>query len=117
MLKGTGRTVQAVGFSADGRSIAWGHSVKSGWSPNDYGPLELAMRLPSASETLSQPERLPAAVETPSQPAQPKSDDGWILPKATNGALTLQHRRGGTDGYDALLDILKDGKPILAIIE
>ena len=47
VLKGTGRPSWAVGFSADGRSIAWGtHGRKK--AAAERGPLELALRLPGA---------------------------------------------------------------------
>ncbi len=98
VLRGSGRPNWAVGFSADGRNIAWGNALGQNPSPNNYGPVEIALRLPSASETLSQPELV-------------KNAEGWIHAKASFGALSLQHRKGGTDGYNAFLDLLKDGTP------
>ena len=92
-----------MGFSADGRSIAWGNS--GGWdNPMDRGPLEIALRLPSSGETLSPPEAV-------------KSAEGWLRAKASFGALALQHRKGGAYGYDAILDVLKGGKPSGVAIE
>jgi WD40 repeat protein/uncharacterized caspase-like protein len=102
-LKGAGRPGWAVGFSADGRSIAWGNS--GGWdNPMDRGPLEIALRLPSSGETLSPPEAV-------------KSAEGWVRAKASFGALALQHRKGGAYGFDAILDVLKGGKPTGVSIE
>ncbi len=98
VLKGTGQRGWAVGFSADGRSIAWGNKVGQGWAPNNYGPLETALRLPGADAALAGPEPI-------------KSPDGWVRARASSGALSLQHRKGGAYGYDAILDLLKDGKP------
>jgi len=103
-LKGTGRPSWAVGFSADGRSIAWGNSVGKGWSPNNYGPLEMALRMPGADAALAGPEAI-------------KSQESWVRAKASFGALSLQHRKGGGYGYDAILDLLKDGKPPSVSIE
>ncbi|MFZ1109266.1 MAG: caspase family protein [Rhodomicrobium sp.] len=103
-LKGAGRPGWAVGFSADGRSIAWGNT----WTQHDpksgYGPLEFALRLPSLGETLSPPEAVTSA-------------EGWVRAKASFGALSLQHRKGGSYGYDAILEVLKDGKPTGVSIE
>jgi len=100
VLKGTGRPSWAVGFSADGRGIAWGNTA-------DYqskapqllrGPVETALRLPGADAALAEPEPI-------------KNEEGWVRAKASFGALSLQHRKGGAYGDDAILDILKDGKP------
>ncbi len=154
-LKGAGRPAWAVGFSADGRSIAWGNS--GGWdNPMDRGPLEFALRLPSPGETLSPPQALdpsrrgsaapqgedknvrphpeepqsgvskphpeePQSAVSKPHPEEPQSgvskDGGWVRAKASFGALSLQHRKGGAYGGDAILDVLKDGKPSGVSIE
>ena len=81
-LKGAGQPIWAAGFSPDGKSIGWGATVRSGWTANDKGPLEMALRLPSAGESLPAP--IPIA-----------SDALWQRAKASLGNLSLQHRKGG----------------------
>ncbi len=103
VLKGTGRDTFAAGLSADGSSIAWGNTSKHD-DPIDRGPFEMAFRLPAADATLSQPE--PVA-----------SQEAWVRGKASFGALSLRHRKGGTYGVNAILDILKNGKPSGTSIE
>ena len=103
VLKGTGKPGMAVGFSPDGRGIAWGNK----WEPrgiNDIGPLEIALRLPGADAVLGEPRPV-------------KSAEGWARAKASSGALSLQHRKGGNYGGNAILDLLKDGKPFGVSIE
>ncbi len=105
VLKGTGRPGWAVGFSADGRSIAWGNSLGQSPAANNYGPLEMALRLPGADTALTKPQPL-------------LSQEGWLQAKASFSSLSLQHRRGGAYGFvDAILYILKDGKPSGVVIE
>jgi len=97
VLKGTGRPGWAVGFSADGRSIAWGHQGVTAF--NQATTLEMTLRLPGADAALAEPDPV-------------KSQEGWVRAKASSGALFLQHRKGGAYGFDsAILDLLKDGKP------
>jgi WD40 repeat protein/uncharacterized caspase-like protein len=97
VLKGTGSTAWAAGFSADGRQIAWGHTQTQN-NPAAYGPLEMALRLPGVGETLGEPEPL-------------TNQEDWVRAPTRFGAWSLQHRKGGGYGYpDAILDILQDGK-------
>ena len=99
VLKGTGQNGLSVGFSASGNSVAWGAvAYSTGERMNDRGPLEMALRLPGADAALAQPG--PAG-----------SAEGWVRAKASSGALSLRHRKGGDYGYDAILDLLKGGKP------
>ncbi|MGO9487342.1 MAG: PDZ domain-containing protein [Rhodomicrobium sp.] len=103
VLEGTGRQTWAVGFSADGSSIVWGNT--SGYREhNSRGPLEMSLRLPGADAAVAEPEPI-------------KSQEGWVRAKASFGALSLQHRKGGNYGYDAILNVLKDGKPTGASVE
>ena len=103
VLKGTGRTGWAAGFAADGRGIAWGSTL--GYREhNSRGPLEIALGLPGADGALAQPG--PAG-----------SAEGWVRAKASSGALSLRHRKGGDYGGDAILDLLKDGEPSGVSIE
>jgi WD40 repeat protein len=96
VLKGTGRPAWAVGFSADGKSIAWGNTFRYA-SYNDRGPLEFSMRLPTAGEALGEPQLI-------------SGQEGWVRASPTFGPWSLQHRKGGTYGFEAILDVLKDGK-------
>ena len=64
----------------------------------------MALRLPGTDAALAEPEPV-------------KSQEGWVRAKASFGALSLQHRKGGAYGYDAILDLLKDGKPTGISIE
>lgn len=102
VLKGTGRRPWAVGFSPDGRSIAWGNT----WAyvdPTAHGQLEMAFRWPGPDATLARPEPV-------------TSQQGWIRGKGSFGAFSLNVRKGGDYGYgDAVLDILKDGKVAVSI--
>jgi WD40 repeat protein len=98
VLKGTGRSEFAVAFSADGRQFAWGSTGRI-VNHNNYGPLEMTLRLPSADAPLGEPEPV-------------SSQDGWIRAQDHLGTWSLQHKAGGEYGYysDAILDIIYDGK-------
>ncbi len=97
VLKGIGQQIWAVAFSSDSRRIAWGNSAGKSWSPNNYGPLERALTLPGPGETLPGPESL-------------KGEAGWVQAETTAGDLSVQHRKESGRGFDAFLDIIKDGK-------
>ncbi len=103
VLKGTGSPTWAVGFSADGSSIAWGKKLAAK-DQNNRGPLEIAFRLPAAGAGLADPE--PVA-----------SQAGWIRAIPRFGLLSLSHRKGGKYGNDAILDVLTSGKPSGVSIE
>ena len=53
---------------------------------------------------------LPGADAALGEPQPVKSVEGWVRAKARSGVLSLQHREGGAYGYEANLDLLKDGK-------
>jgi Caspase domain/WD domain, G-beta repeat/WD40-like Beta Propeller Repeat len=91
VLAGTGTPGYASGFSPDGRRIAWGNKGTD--------PLEWQLRLPVAGAPLGLPERLERATA-----AQ------FLRARLRHGAHTLAARKGGAFGYDAILDVLKDGK-------
>jgi WD40 repeat protein len=60
--KGTGLPVGPVAFSADGRSIAWGHRNESETAANaDQDPIERTFRLPQAGQPLSEPQPVGSA--------------------------------------------------------
>ena len=100
ILQGTGLQVWSASFSEDGQSIAWGHEA----SPmlNRTTGLEFQLRLPGFGQALLAP--------TPVT-----SQKAWQRAITTLGALSLQHRKGGNYGYEAILDLLKDGKALASI--
>ncbi len=103
ILKGAGRGAWAVGFAAGGLGVAWGTTGRY-TSHNNRGSLEIGLRLPGADAALAEPEPV-------------KSDGGWVRANASFGAFSLQHRKGGEYGFDAILDVLKDGKTTGVSIE
>jgi WD40 repeat protein len=110
-LTGQGLPVLGAGFSADGWRIGWGNlSVYQG-QHNDRGPLEQALALPLGEGALGAPVALAKAEAGAFRRAQasfggsPGSFDGF----------SLISRAGGDYGYDAILDILKDGRAVASI--
>lgn len=97
LLKGTGRPTWAAAFAPDSSAFAWGKTLNAK-NQNNRGPLEMAFRLPGADGSLGEPE--PVA-----------SQEGWVRAVPRFGLLSLSHRTGGAFGGDAILDILKGGKP------
>ena len=97
-----GRPVHAVGFSADGRYIGWGNSVRSGGTINDKAPLEHALALPSGDVPLAGPVSI---------------GDGTFIRAVTElQGWSLEHRKGGDYGYDsATLDIKQGGRVVASI--
>lgn len=102
ILAGEGRPVWSIGFSKDGRSIAWG-SERSGGEPNQQGALAFALRLPAADRQMGEP-----------HPVAP-NDQGFVRAITSGGRLSLNHRAGGTFGYYADLDVIADGKVVATI--
>jgi WD40 repeat protein len=97
-LGGTGAPSWAVGFSADGRTIAWG-SLNKTRTYNDRGPLQFQLRLPSANEGLGLPEPLSDA-------------SGFVRARESYNDLMLVHRQGGSYGFpDAILDVRQASDP------
>ena len=102
-LAGQGRLVWAAGFSVEGRRIGWGNS--GGWdNPMDRGPVQQALTLPLGEGALGAPVALAEAEAGAFRRAQ-----------ASFGGISLSHRKGGAYGYDAILDILKDGRAVASI--
>ena len=100
ILGGTGHAVWAVGFQVNGHQIAWGNtnSNPGGITPiNDRGPLQHALTLPSANETLSSPQTL-----------GPEVAGTFRRAMVRHGSWSLSQRKGGSYGYDAILDINED---------
>lgn len=94
-LAGGGASVWAVGFSQDGKRLLWGKT--SGYQgDNERGPLQFQIDLPDASQNLGQP--------------RPYSGNGAVRAKAELDGWSLVARVGGDYGYEAILDIRKNGK-------
>ena len=107
VLSGTGLPSFAVGFSPDGRTVAWGTEDSCPGSescPDTLSKLQYQIRLPEDGKVPFEP--------SPVDPGKP-----WSRAIASFGSLSLQHRKGGNFGYDAILDILKDGTPTGISIE
>jgi WD40 repeat protein len=103
-LGGAGRPAWAAGFSADGKVIGWGNTDK-GTVNLRIEPLEFALALPLGSDSLGAPEPLGETAAKSFRRAVAQQD-GW----------SLSHRKGGTRGLDAVLDI-KQGERMVASIE
>ncbi len=99
-LGGSGRPVWAVGVSADGRRIGWGHLWKQS-SPTDRGPLEYALTLPAGDAPLTGPVAA--------------GDGAFLRARAELNDWSLAHRKGGHYGYDAILDIKQSGRLVATI--
>ena len=102
-LAGLGQPVWAARFSADGRRIGWGNL--SGYEGhNERGPLEQALTLPLGEGALGAPVALGEAEAGAFRRAQVRF-----------GGFSLSHRKGGDYGFDAILDISKDGRTVASI--
>jgi uncharacterized caspase-like protein len=105
VLRGTGRSIWAVGFSADGRRIGWGNIFVGGPDINDRGPLRQSFTLPSVVETLPIPQELGQ------EPA-----GAFNRAAIKHGNWSIAHKKGGAYGFDAILEI-KEGAEVKAPIE
>jgi hypothetical protein len=87
-----------VGVSTDGRRIGSG-TIPNYRTNNDRGPVDIELRLPTGTQGLGRPEKVaPAAVAD------------WFRGLTKYGPLELSHRKGGAFGFDAILDVKKDGQ-------
>ncbi|KOR31682.1 hypothetical protein TI05_12075, partial [Achromatium sp. WMS3] len=93
-LTGGGGAVWAVGISNDGNRLAWG---KTWTSHTSLAKNPLEYQLPIAP-SLGSPSKLGQA------------NINWQRAVANLGAWSLQHRKGGNYGYDAILEIQKNGQ-------
>jgi WD40 repeat protein len=122
-LAGHGQMVWAAGFSADGQRIGWGNSFRNNewatnsdslpdawrnsvrtWATNNHGPLEQALTLPLSEGTLGAP-----------VPLNEAEAGTFRRARVSFGGFSLSHRKGGPYGYDAILDISKDGRAVVSI--
>ena len=98
-LSGKGKSVWSVGFSRDGRSVAWGNRWTQ-HNPLNYGPLQRRMRISSGRvEDLG-------AVDDPA---------AFVRARETGGGYTLRTKKGGDYGYQAILEVVKDGRVVAEI--
>ncbi|OAD20286.1 WD repeat-containing protein [Candidatus Thiomargarita nelsonii] len=91
-LVGVGASTWAVGFSKDGKNLAWGKSTKSGWQVNDYGPLEYHITLPTPTRPLGTPKPL-------------NQDNNYLRAQDQWRSWTLRTQQGGNYGLQAILQI------------
>ena len=84
-LAGTGQTKWTAGFSADGRSIAWGSTFRQD-NPTNRGPFQFQLRLPTATERLGSPE--------PIGPAEAADASRWRRASASQGEGRIIEDRG-----------------------
>jgi len=95
-LIGVGATTWAVGFSQDGKTLAWGKTWTQS-SPTNRGPLEHRITLPTPNRPLGVPKPLNNKQAKNYQRAQDtyRKEQKW----------TLRTRQGGNYGYQAILEI------------
>ncbi len=105
VLAGTGAPGWAAGFSKDGKRLGWGHNWSRDNPAHGYGAIQFALTLPSKGVRLGRPEQV-SAKEAASE---------FYQASPTHGAYKLAHRKGGSYSYDALLDVIKDGKTEVTI--
>jgi WD40 repeat protein len=94
VLAGVGERIEAVGFSADGRQIAWGHTYTEADLARKSGALRFTMKLPAEGARLGWPERL-----------DKDYDSTFLQGRVTHADYSLANRDGGS-----VLDLTKDGK-------
>ncbi|HEC85416.1 MAG TPA: hypothetical protein ENI48_09305, partial [Thioploca sp.] len=101
-LSGVGASTWAVGFSADGRTLAWGKTWTQHNPAKGYGPLEYTITLPASEGFLGAPRKISNRDKKPSFSQKlgfSRAQDKWRN-------WTLRHRAGGHYGdKDAILEI------------
>ena len=102
-LIGTGSIGWSVGFSPDGRRLAWGSTFKQN-DIHERGPLEYQLQLPGAKQGLGRPERISEDVGRT-----------FLRARGSQGNYSLDKRRGGPFNFEALLDVRKDGQTVATI--
>lgn len=109
-LGGQGQPVWSVGFSSDGKKLAWGQvseGIADGPAINRRGPLQQAIPLPSDQSSLLLPQRLASPDSAPG--------DEFVRAVTRSGEWSLSHRGGGQFGYAANLDITERGQVVKSI--
>ena len=90
-LVGVGASTWAVGFSDDGKTLAWGKTSRTN-SPTNRGSLEYRLTLPTADRPVGAPKAL-------------KQDQNYLRAQDQWRGWTLRSRQGGNYGYQAILEI------------
>jgi WD40 repeat protein len=106
VLVGTGTSTFAVGFSADGRQIAWGTIFRPN-GENDLGPIGFQLRLPTKAGDLGQPERTDEGTARSFVRARAafgpyaliRKNSGRVLDMKQGETVIASMKRGSTDGY------------------
>jgi WD40 repeat protein len=98
-LRGVGASIWAVGFSKDGKQMAWGKT----WNE----PLEYHLRLPSSDRPLGTPKQI--------SPLSQRRDFNYLRAKDKWQNWSLSHRKGGNYGYNAILDIKNQNRTVTSI--
>ena len=101
-MRGSGASVLSVGFSGDGRELAFGMENVFR-SVNDRGPLQYVLPLGGDNTRTGLPRRISARAGT------------FLRARPEVGELSLADRLGGKFGYHANLDIRQRGKQIATI--
>ncbi|KOR27817.1 hypothetical protein TI03_06100, partial [Achromatium sp. WMS1] len=94
-LAGGGGAVWAVGISSDGKRLAWGKTWKRHDPTNGYGDLGYQLAI---APVLGSPSKLVS------------TNINWQRAVANLGSWSLQHKKGGNYGYDAILEIRQNGQ-------
>jgi WD40 repeat protein len=99
-LRGVGASIWAVGFSRDGKYMAWGKTGIQQY--NQAGKLEHRLRLPSSDNPLGTPKQI-------------KPNQNYLRAKYKWQDWTLSHRKGGDYGLNAILDIKNQNRTVASI--
>jgi WD40 repeat protein len=97
-MVGKGECTWSVGFTKDGRSIAWGKVNKSNWSFNNYGFLRQSFQIKSDYRTYAL-----------SMGPELKTDDGFLRGIESVGPWSIRTKTGK---IDKTLEILKNGRVV-----
>jgi len=98
-LVGVGASTWAVGFSKDGKNLAWGKTWTQHNPAKGYGPLEYHITLPTPTRPLGTPQ--PKVSE-----AKPLNQDkNYLRAQDQWRTWTLRTQQGGNYGYQAILQI------------
>jgi WD40 repeat protein len=93
-LSGLGGKILSVGFSLDSNSLVWGKGVDNqSLNPNQRGPLEYRMNIPSSERSLS----VPVSVTTLSQHLSSTGEEGNEDTPSPSTSIELNGEEGNED--------------------
>jgi WD40 repeat protein len=101
-LRGVGNSIWTVGFSRDGKQMAWGKNWTQHNPAKGYGPIEYRLRLPTSNRPLGTPKQI-----NPNQ--------NYLRAKDKWQNWSLSHRKGGNSGDDTILDIKNQNRTVASI--